>query len=64
MHVIRNHDVTSENGKKEKISANDFYVDIEDLKELDDKEIVARADAQAWNQKRMSTSPLVRLNMN
>ena len=48
MHVIRNHDVTSENGK-EKISANDFYVDIEDLKELDDKEIVARADAQSWN---------------
>ena len=48
MHVIRNHDVTSENGK-EKISANDFYVDIEDLKDLDDKEIVARADAQAWN---------------
>ncbi len=48
MHVIRNQDVTSEDGK-EKISANDFYVDIEDLKELDDKEIVARADAQAWN---------------
>ena len=48
MHVIRNHDIASENGK-EKISANDFYVDIEDLKELDDKEIVARADAQAWN---------------
>ena len=35
--------------EKEKISANDFYVDIEDLKDLDDKEIVARADAQAWN---------------
>ena len=48
MHVIRNQDVTSEDGK-EKISANDFYVDIEDLKELDDKEIVARADAQAWD---------------
>ena len=48
MHVIRNQDVTSEDGK-EKISANDFYVDIEDLKELDDKEIVARADAQARN---------------
>ena len=48
MHVIRNQDVTSEDGK-EKISANDFYVDIEDLKELDDKEIVARADARAWN---------------
>ena len=48
MHVIRNRDVTSENGK-EKISANDFYVDIEDVKSLDDAEIIARADAQAWN---------------
>ena len=36
MHVIRNHDVTSEDGK-EKISANNFYVDIEDVKNLDDK---------------------------
>ena len=48
MHVIRNRDVTSENGK-EKISANVFYVDIEDVKSLDDAEIIARADAQAWN---------------
>lgn len=48
MHVIRNHEVTSENGK-EKISANDFYVDIEDVSSLDDKEIIARADAQAWS---------------
>ena len=40
MHVIRNRDVTSENGK-EKISANDFYVDIEDVKSLDDAEIIA-----------------------
>lgn len=48
MHVIRNRDVTSENGK-EKISANDFYVDIEDVKSIDDAEIIARADAQAWN---------------
>ena len=47
MHVIRNHDVTSENGK-EKISANDFFVDIEDLKDLDDKEIIALSNAQAW----------------
>ena len=38
MHVIRNRDVTSENGK-EKISANDFYVDIEDVKSLDDAEM-------------------------
>ena len=47
MHIIKNNEVTSADGK-EKISANDFYVDIEDVKLLDDKEIVARADAQAW----------------
>ena len=47
MHIIRNRDVTSENGK-EKISANDFFVDIEDLKDLDDKEIIALSNAQAW----------------
>jgi len=48
MRVIRNNEVTSEDGK-EKISANDFFVDIEDVKLLDDREIIARADAQAWN---------------
>ncbi len=48
IHVIRNHDVTSEDGK-EKISANDFYVDLEDVKALDDKEIIALSNAQAWN---------------
>ena len=37
-----------ENGK-EKISANNFYVDLEDVKLLDDKEIVARSNAMAWN---------------
>ena len=47
MHIIRKNEGTSENGK-EKISANDFYVDIEDLKDLDDKEIIARSNAQAW----------------
>ena len=34
---------------KEKISANNFYVDIEDVKNLDDKEIIALSNAQAWN---------------
>ena len=48
MHVIRNQDVTSPDGK-EKLSANDFYVDIEDVKALDDKEIIALSNAQAWN---------------
>ncbi len=41
-------EVSSADGK-EKISANDFFVDIEDVEALDDKEIIARADAQAWN---------------
>ena len=48
MRVIKNHDVTSEDGK-EKISANNFYVDLEDVKDLDDKEIIARSNAQAWD---------------
>ena len=48
MRVIRNQDVTSEDGK-EKISANNFFVDLEDVKALDHKEIIARSNAQAWN---------------
>ena len=48
MHVITEHDVTSEDGS-EKISANDFYVDLEDMAGLDEREIIARADAQAWD---------------
>ena len=48
MRVIKNQDVTSEDGK-EKISANNFYVDIDDVEDLDDKEVIARANAQAWD---------------
>ena len=48
MRVIRNHDVNSEDGS-EKISANNFYVDVEDVKDLDDKEIIALSNAQAWD---------------
>lgn len=48
MHVNKNYAITSEDGKV-KISANDFYLDLEDMKDIDDKEIVSRADAQAWN---------------
>ncbi len=33
----------------EKMSANDFYLDIADVKELTDADIIARADAQAWD---------------
>ena len=48
MRIVKNNEVVSADGK-EKISANDFFVDIEDVASLDDKEVVARADAQAWN---------------
>lgn len=48
MRVIRNQDVKSEDGK-EMISANDFYVDIDDVEALDDKEIIALSNAQAWD---------------
>lgn len=48
MRVTRNHDVTSEDGK-EMISATNFYVDLEDVDELDDKEVIARSNAQAWD---------------
>lgn len=48
MRVTRNYDVTSEDGK-EKISASNFYVDLEDVGELDDKEVIARSNAQAWD---------------
>lgn len=48
MNVTKEHDVASSDAK-ERISANNFYVDLEDVKELNDAEIVARADAQAWD---------------
>lgn len=48
MRVIRNQDVTSEDGT-EKISANNFYVDVDDVETLDDKEIIALSNAHAWN---------------
>lgn len=48
MRVIRNQDVTSEDGT-EKISANNFYVDVDDVETLDDKEVIALSNAHAWN---------------
>ncbi len=33
----------------EKISANDFFLDTDDIDTLDESTIIARADAQAWN---------------
>lgn len=34
---------------EEMMSANDFYIDLDDLQEITDEFIIARADAQAWN---------------
>lgn len=48
MRVMQNHEVTSENGR-EKINASNFYVDLEDVAALDDKEIIARSNAMAWS---------------
>ena len=48
MHVISNQDETSADGR-EKMSASNFYVDVEDVKSLDDKEVIALSNAQAWN---------------
>lgn len=31
------------------ISANNFFLDVEDMKDIEEKDLIARADAQAWN---------------
>ena len=48
MRVIRPEEVTSEDGS-EKINASSFFVDMEDVATLDDKEVIARSNAQAWD---------------
>ncbi|MBQ7223907.1 MAG: polyamine ABC transporter ATP-binding protein [Erysipelotrichaceae bacterium] len=49
MHVTANHDLTNAEAG-EKISANDFYMDLEDVEKLTDYEVIARANAQAWDE--------------
>ena len=48
MHVLANHDKDNPEAN-EHISANDFTMDIEDVAELSDAEVIARANAQAWD---------------
>ena len=48
MHVSEDKPVVNTEAK-EKMSANDFYLDLEDIAELTEADIIARADAQAWN---------------
>ncbi len=47
MHVTGEHDVVNELAH-EKISASSFTMDIEDIPNINDAEIIARANAQAW----------------
>ena len=49
MHVNANHDTVNEK-EKEKISANDFFLDLEDIQEeFTNADVIARASAQAWD---------------
>lgn len=50
MHVVTQHDHFNEENQ-EKISANDFYVDSEDLinNEMTDQDFISIANAQAWD---------------
>ncbi|MCF0258463.1 MAG: ABC transporter ATP-binding protein [Erysipelotrichaceae bacterium] len=47
--VITNETMNQKDDGKIHISANDFYLDLEDMKDIEDKDLIARADAQAWN---------------
>ena len=53
MHVIGNHDIKNPDNN-ESINANDLYIDLEDVNELDDFDIIARANAQAWDEEETS----------
>ncbi len=48
MTILANHDRFNEEAN-EKISANDFIMDLEDVEKLSDAEVIARANAQAWD---------------
>ena len=49
MHVLANHDKVNPEAN-EKISANDFTMDLEDVAEMTDADVIARANAQAWDE--------------
>ena len=47
MHVLANRHNPEAH---EKISANDFTMDLEDVAEMTDADVIARANAQAWDE--------------
>lgn len=48
LHVLEDKDIFNE-AANEKMHATDFTIDIEDVSTIDDKELIMRANAQAWN---------------
>ena len=53
-HVTVNMHITSEDANQNDdghihISGNSFYLDVEDMEGIEEKDLIARADAQAWN---------------
>ena len=62
MHVVTSHDIHNTQAG-EKISANDFYVDSDDLenKEMTDQDFISIANAQAWDEENRDLS-LTRVN--
>ena len=57
MNVVTQHDITNPQAG-EKISANDFYVDSDDLenKEMTDQDFISIANAQAWDEEERDLS--------
>ena len=62
MHVIAEHDVVNEEAH-EKISATSFAMDLEDVPNLTKDEVVARANAQAWNDEEDVSIPSVEFDV-
>ena len=55
MHILSEHDTYNEEAK-ERISANDFNIDIDDVDSIDDADLIARANAQAWDEDELELS--------
>ena len=49
MHILSEHDTVNEDNK-EKMSANDFFMDLDDFADLTNEDLIARANAQAWDE--------------
>ena len=57
--IVSNEKPVFNESANEKMSANDFYLDASDVSELTDSDIIARADAQAWD---VESNELISIN--